>query len=86
MDLDEDPLFSESDLTKEAEIRESKLPRVDSEQDEIKKFWRPWRRSLVIKVLGKKVVYKALKNRLRDSWALRANFELLDLENGFFLS
>ncbi|XP_071920772.1 uncharacterized protein [Coffea arabica] len=86
VDFDVDPQFSDLDLKKDDEIRESKFPRVDSKQEEILKFWRPWRRSLLIKVLGRRVGFKVLKNWLREVWAFQEDFELLDLENGFFLS
>ncbi|KAE8661411.1 hypothetical protein F3Y22_tig00113725pilonHSYRG00161 [Hibiscus syriacus] len=40
---------------------------------------------IIIRLLGKKIGYKALKNRIYALWKPIGNFNLIDLDNDYFL-
>lgn len=63
----------------------SMFPRFYSLPEERKKSWMKWSKSLNVKVLGKSVVFRALEQRLKEMWDIHEEFELLDLDGGFFL-
>ncbi|KAL2331331.1 hypothetical protein Fmac_018912 [Flemingia macrophylla] len=44
-----------------------------------------WREAIIVKQLGKKVGYLALRERLKVIWRLPHGFEMVDLVNGFFV-
>ncbi|XP_031097086.1 uncharacterized protein LOC116001342 [Ipomoea triloba] len=58
--------------------------RVSKEKKE--RLRRPWRRTLIIKLLGRKVGYSFLMNRLQRMWKPEASFDLIALDQDFFLA
>ncbi|XP_061373824.1 uncharacterized protein LOC133316124 [Gastrolobium bilobum] len=50
-----------------------------------KKAWRPWRKSVFVKLLGKKLALPVMKKRLENLWAREGQIYVTDVENGFFL-
>lgn len=46
---------------------------------------RPWRLSLIIKLVGMTIDYHYLLSRIQAMWRLQHNFSLIDLTNGFFI-
>lgn len=58
---------------------------VDVPEDEWKELWRPWRRALVVKLLGRSVSYRMLSQRLADMWASNHHLEIIDLEDGYYV-
>lgn len=61
-------------------------PVVPVTREEKERLRRPWRRSLIIKVLGRMVNYSYLRQRLLKMWKLEATFELITLDSKFFLA
>lgn len=53
--------------------------------DELSKWAKPWRNSLIVKILGKKVSYRMLENKLRRSWLLNGDMRISDLAEDFYL-
>lgn len=45
---------------------------------------KPWKNTLVVKMLGKRVIYKMLENKLRRSWVQYVTFKITDLVDDFF--
>ncbi|MBA0660151.1 hypothetical protein Goklo_012200 [Gossypium klotzschianum] len=41
-------------------------------------------RTIVVKLLGRKIGFNALLNKVSSLWSLRCSFQLIDLENDFF--
>lgn len=52
------------------------------EEDRICKSWRKW---LIVKLLGRKIGYKAIENRLQQMWVRKGALSLVDLGNEYFL-
>lgn len=46
---------------------------------------RPWRQSLIIKVMGRGVGFMYLLNRIKSLWKPKAEIEMIALENDYFL-
>lgn len=46
---------------------------------------RPWRKGLIVKLLGRKIGYKALENCLQQMWVRKGALSLVDLDNDLFL-
>ncbi|OMP01405.1 hypothetical protein COLO4_11917 [Corchorus olitorius] len=44
-----------------------------------------WRKTLIVKILGKTPAFNLLFSELRSLWNLKAEFSLVDLGNGFYL-
>lgn len=55
-------------------------------KEEKNRLRRPWRRLLIIKVLGRKVSYSYLLQRLEWTWKPESPFELITLDLDYFLA
>lgn len=53
--------------------------------DVYKESWMPWKRALIIKLVGKKVRLKVMKQRLDSLWNLKWGCEFIDLKEDFFI-
>ncbi|CAN1147609.1 hypothetical protein LINPERHAP2_LOCUS15968 [Linum perenne] len=62
-----------------------RCPRVVFSDDEIKSFYRPWSKALVVRVLEKTFSYGAVKRRLEALWANNGGIQVSDISNAFFL-
>ncbi|GMP37591.1 hypothetical protein CsSME_00009200 [Camellia sinensis var. sinensis] len=51
----------------------------------LKKVREPWKKCLIVRLLGKNIGYNLFVNRIRKLWNLQADFETLDIGNGFFI-
>ncbi|XP_019197739.1 PREDICTED: uncharacterized protein LOC109191568 [Ipomoea nil] len=54
-------------------------------KEEKERLRRPWRRSLILRVLGRTVSYSYLHQRLTRMWKPEAVFDLIALNNDFFI-
>ncbi|KAL4286763.1 hypothetical protein AHAS_Ahas19G0118700 [Arachis hypogaea] len=52
---------------------------------EKKRLERPWKHTLIIKLLGRSISYGVLKRRLDTMWAKSRGLDLIDLGNDFFV-
>ncbi|KAL7192728.1 hypothetical protein ACSBR2_024529 [Camellia fascicularis] len=51
----------------------------------LKKVREPWKKYLIVRLLGRHIGYNLFVNRMRKLWNLQADFETLDIGNGFFI-
>ncbi|KAJ8766218.1 hypothetical protein K2173_022277 [Erythroxylum novogranatense] len=49
------------------------------------KLDKQWERAVVLKVLGRRVGFAILHDRLQAQWRFRGRMKMIDLDNGFFL-
>lgn len=61
------------------------LPKVYLNQEVFNDLCAPWRDSLVVKLLGKTVGYNMMKEKLKRVWKPAGCFDILDVDNGFFM-
>ncbi|GLT25060.1 hypothetical protein SLA2020_002140 [Shorea laevis] len=54
-----------------------------------KEIWQklcvPWRNSLIIKLLGKRINYHLLRSRLSREWRTEGEFEVIDVGQGYYV-
>lgn len=62
------------------------MPVIDFTLEECQQLWKPWRKALILKVLGRNVSFKVLEQRTRDLWQLEWGCKLIDLEKGFYVA
>ncbi|CAJ2677327.1 unnamed protein product [Trifolium pratense] len=45
----------------------------------------PWKDALVVTLLGKRIGYNSMKDRLQKIWKLQGGFEIMNNDNGFYM-
>uniref|UniRef100_A0A6N2LZK8 CCHC-type domain-containing protein n=1 Tax=Salix viminalis TaxID=40686 RepID=A0A6N2LZK8_SALVM len=65
---------------------EDDCPVIKISSEEKKRIRAPWKQTLIIKLMGRKVGYMFFMQRLRNMWKLRGDFTLTDLGNEFYLA
>lgn len=61
------------------------LPQVVTNPEVIQELCFPWQEALVVTLLGKRLGYRTMKARLAAVWRLTGDFDLLDIDNGFYM-
>lgn len=51
----------------------------------LKKVREPWKKCLIVRLLGRHIGYNLFVTRMRKLWNLQVDFETLDIGNGFFI-
>ncbi|CAN1152924.1 hypothetical protein LINPERPRIM_LOCUS29211 [Linum perenne] len=67
------------------ELVNPRCPRISFSLDEIRSFYKPWSRALVVKVLERSFAYPVLKCCLESLWARAGHIQVTDMTNAFFL-
>lgn len=62
------------------------LPKVHLNTSVFNELCAPWKDSFVIKLLGKKVGYNMMKEKLQRVWKPIGGFDILDVDNGFYMA
>jgi hypothetical protein len=52
---------------------------------EEKRIHRPWKRGVIVKLLGRRIGYKALETRLKQMWVKKGIINIIDLGNDYYL-
>jgi hypothetical protein len=71
-------------------VEETKLggyecPEFVFSKEEEKRIHRPWRRGVIVKLLGRRIGYKALETRLKQMWVRKGVITIIDLGNDYYL-
>ncbi|XP_019155204.1 PREDICTED: uncharacterized protein LOC109152077 [Ipomoea nil] len=61
-------------------------PRIRLSKEDKIRIRRPWRRTLIIQLMGRAIGYNYLVRRLRTLWKPEGHMELIDLEHEYFLA
>ncbi|KAG5219090.1 receptor protein [Salix suchowensis] len=70
----------------EEDCDEDDCPVIKLTAEEKKRIRAPWKQTLIIKLMGRRVGYMFLIQRLKYMWKLRGDFTLTDLGNEFYLA
>ena len=70
----------------EDDCEEDDCPLIKLSAEEKKRIRKPWQQTLIIKLMGRKVGYMFLIQRLKNMWKLRGDFTLTDLGNDFYMA
>lgn len=79
LDITDDLDISDVIRTCDEDIDPKTCPVVDLLWDFYKSLWQPWRRALIIKVIGKTFSFKMLEPRIKNLWQLEKGCELVDM-------
>lgn len=60
-------------------------PVVKISKETIKEACRPWKKAIIVKLLGKRLGLQFFKNRLLKLWCPKGDMEMIDLDNDYFL-
>lgn len=52
---------------------------------EERRITKPWEQGVIVKILGRRICYKALENHLRHMWARRGVLNIIDLYQEYYL-
>jgi hypothetical protein len=58
------------------------IPLADEEWN---RWSAPWMKTLITKVMGKKVSFKTIENNLQRNWAKKGPIKVVDMADGYFL-
>ncbi|XP_058786104.1 uncharacterized protein LOC131660794 [Vicia villosa] len=72
-------------LVQEKKVGGYDCPSFIFTEAEEKRIQRPWRRGVIVKLLGRKIGYKALENRLNQMWVRKGVISIIDLSNDYYL-
>lgn len=95
--MEEDSSYSNSDFNSVKDFMaasdsedegedDARCPRVRFSAAEKASFWKPWRFSMICKVLGKRVGFNFLASKLYKFWQRNGTMKLIDLSNDFYLA
>ncbi|KAI9072195.1 hypothetical protein K1719_045862 [Acacia pycnantha] len=60
-------------------------PGFHFEDKEKERLQRPFRRTLVVKLMGRQLAYVFMQKKLRQFWERKGKIDIFDLENDFYL-
>ncbi|CAN1163720.1 hypothetical protein LINPERHAP1_LOCUS28748 [Linum perenne] len=66
-------------------VQNPNCPRIPFSEEEIRSFYKPWSKALVVKVLEKTFSFLTVKRRIESLWAKSGNIQVCNLANNFFL-
>jgi hypothetical protein len=69
----------------ECRVGDYECPKFIFSTKEEKRLYRPWRRGVIVKLLGRRIGYKALETRLKQMWVRKGIISIIDLGNDYFL-
>ncbi|KAJ1414250.1 Zinc finger, CCHC-type [Sesbania bispinosa] len=76
----------DDEVDMELEEEEDPLcPTINISKAELTDACRPWRRSIMVKLLGKRLGMRFLRQRLLKMWQPEGSMEMIDLENDYYL-
>ncbi|CAN1139541.1 hypothetical protein LINPERHAP2_LOCUS11337 [Linum perenne] len=61
-------------------------PKISFSEDEVRSFYKPWSKALVVKVLERNFSYQTVKRRLETLWARSGKIQDTDAANAFYLA
>ena len=86
MEEDEEWLLEEEEDGDYNEEMEADCPSIRPTKEEKIRIGRPWRRTLIIKLLGRNISYNLLYRKIHELWKPKASMDLVAIYNRFFLA
>nr|KYP69874.1 Retrovirus-related Pol polyprotein LINE-1 [Cajanus cajan] len=80
-----DQMEEENDQAMTDDTELDPCPTIKVSQEEFEEWCSPWKRALVIHVLGKRVSFKALENKVNRDWVKSGSMRMIDMPNDFYL-
>lgn len=61
-----------------------KGPVIPLSDEELALWSNPWKNTLVVNVLGKRVNYRLIENKLNQAWTKNGSIQIIDMHDGYF--
>lgn len=58
---------------------------VSLSPNDLRRIYHPWKYSVIIKLLGKRILIHYLKRKVQDMWKISENFTLIDLGADYYI-
>lgn len=84
-DEEDEAMTGEADLPEDSKMVKLLRPRVTITKDERREACKPWRKSIIVKLLGRRLSLRYLRTRLNKLWKLAGLMDFIDLENDYFI-
>ena len=86
-DQEQESWLSDDDELDDFEKEEDlECPAIRLTKEEKARIRRPWKHTLIIKLLGRRIGFTLLLRKIRELWRPKAAVDLVALDNGFFLT
>jgi hypothetical protein len=92
LDSSDDEIWDDdqADMEESIKIEEMKVagydcPNFHLSKKEENRIQKPWKGGIIVKMLGRRIGYKALENRLKQMWVRAGIITIVDLGNDYFL-
>lgn len=70
----------------EEDEEDEKCPNIKLTKIEKSRYCKPWKNSLIIKLIGRSIGYAYLSRRVKELWKPKSPIDLIALDNDFFLA
>nr|KYP39534.1 LINE-1 reverse transcriptase isogeny [Cajanus cajan] len=84
MEIPEDVVYNDDEANLSGEDMDP-CPTITVTREEFEEWCSPWRNSLIINVLGKRISYRSLENKIQREWAKAGLVRMVDLSQEFYL-
>ena len=61
------------------------IPKLIFSREQYERWCAPWKNSLIVRLLGKKVPLWTMQSRLQKMWKTRDKYTIRDIDNGYFV-
>ena len=72
---------SEDESSKEFDPK----PNIEVSLEEFEEWCHPWKATLIVKLLGKRIGFRIMDSWIRRIWARKGEIKVLDLNEDFYL-
>ena len=83
---EQDDWVSDDDEEDDGEGMDDECPDIRLTKEEKERICRPWKRTLIIKLLGRNIGYHLLLKKIQEIWRPKSLIDLVAIDNGFFLA
>lgn len=83
---DDDSEASDDDELPIPEEEDDLCPTIVLTREEKARLRKPWKQALIIKLLGRSIGYNSLSMRLKQLWAPKGQFDLIDIGNDYYVA
>lgn len=84
--VQEETMIDINDMPKKGDfvLSHPKGPVISISDEELAMWSAPWRNTLVIQVLGKRVSFKTIENKLHHTWTKNGGIKIIDMHDGYY--
>ena len=83
---EQDDWVSDDDEEDDGEGMDEECPDIRLTKEEKERIHWLWKRTLIIKLLGRNTGYHLLLKKIQEIWRPKASIDLVAIDNGFFLA